>query len=293
MPLVIRLSFLLLTLTLYAAGNPVSAQVALNEIQASNGITIADEDGDFEDWIELYNYGNETVNLSGYGLSDEYDDPFRWVFPTVAIGPGEFLLVWASGKDRTTPASALHTNFSISADGEEIILTDPDGERVDELPPEPIPRDLSYGRVPDGIGDWFFFSEPTPEGENSTEPFSEVLEPPQFSHAEGPHPEPFQLTLFAENEADIYYTTDGSMPEPESAQAYPGPISISQTRVIRARAFKNGAIPSGSLTKLYRSGLPRDCPKINSALTIQPLSVMACPNRPLWKFPCITYWAKS
>lgn len=251
MPLVIRLSFLLLTLTLYAAGNPASAQVALNEIQASNGITISDEDGDFEDWIELYNYGNETVNLSGYGLSDDYDNPFRWAFPAVSIGPGEFLLVWASGKDRVSPASALHTNFSISADGEEIILTDADGERIDELPPAPMPRDLSYGRVPDGIGDWFFFSEPTPEGENSTEPFNEVLEPPQFSHAEGPHPGPFQLTLFAENEADIFYTTDGSKPEPETAQAYSGPISISQTRVIRARAFKEGAIPSRSSTKLY------------------------------------------
>ena len=63
-------------------------------------MTIADQDGDFEDWIEFYNYGSEPVNLEGYGLSDNYDNPFKWIFPSVIVEPGEFLLVWASGKDR-------------------------------------------------------------------------------------------------------------------------------------------------------------------------------------------------
>jgi len=67
---------------------------------ASNATTFTDEDGDHEDWIELYNYGNEAINLDGFGLSDDYENPFKWVFPSVVIEPGEFLLVWASGKDR-------------------------------------------------------------------------------------------------------------------------------------------------------------------------------------------------
>ena len=69
---------------------------------ASNGGTLADEDGDFEDWIELYNAGPEPVALGGWGLSDNAGSPFKWVFPEGwVLGAGEFLLVWASGKDRS------------------------------------------------------------------------------------------------------------------------------------------------------------------------------------------------
>ena len=75
----------------------------INEVMASNGTTLADEDGDFEDWIELYNDGTEPVDLSGWGLSDSYSNPFKWTFPEdTVLGAGEYLLVWASGKDRVT-----------------------------------------------------------------------------------------------------------------------------------------------------------------------------------------------
>jgi hypothetical protein len=75
--------------------------VRINEIMAFNGSTIADEDGDFEDWIELHNYGAAAVDLSGWGLSDDPAEPMRWIFPDrTTIGAGQYLLVWASGKDR-------------------------------------------------------------------------------------------------------------------------------------------------------------------------------------------------
>jgi len=74
--------------------------LVINEVMASNINTIVDEDGDFEDWIELYNAGDTAVNLEGWGLSDEPDHPFQWTFPPVTVQPGDYLLVWASGKDR-------------------------------------------------------------------------------------------------------------------------------------------------------------------------------------------------
>lgn len=75
--------------------------VRINEFMASNGSTIQDEDGDFEDWIELYNYGNEAVDLSGWGLSDDTAEPMQWTFAAgTEIGAGQHLIVWASGKDR-------------------------------------------------------------------------------------------------------------------------------------------------------------------------------------------------
>jgi hypothetical protein len=77
-----------------------SQNVVINEFMASNGETLADDDGDFSDWIELYNAGQDAVNLEGWGISDNPTNPFKWIFPDVAMAPGEHLLVWASGKNR-------------------------------------------------------------------------------------------------------------------------------------------------------------------------------------------------
>ncbi len=193
----------------------VSAQnIALNEIMASNAYTFADEDGDFEDWIEIVYYGNEPINLSGFGLSDDYDRPFRWIFPDLTIQPGEFLLVWASNKDRTDPDTPLHTNFAISSSGEEILLTAPDSTRIDEHPPTEIPTDISYGRFPDGIGDWGYFSDPTPGASNIGDQYSEMLEPVLFSHNGGFYTSPFELELsHPDPDVTIIYTLDGSEPD--------------------------------------------------------------------------------
>lgn len=78
----------------------VFPQIFINEIQTSNKSTLADEDGDYEDWVELYNAGNVSVNLSQYGLSDDKSDKFRWRFPVRMIESKGFLLVYASGKNR-------------------------------------------------------------------------------------------------------------------------------------------------------------------------------------------------
>ncbi len=191
----------------------VSRDVVINEVMASNATTIADEDGDHEDWIELFNRGQDAVSLAGYGLSDDYGNPFRWVFPDVVIEPGAFLLVWASGKDRRSPDNPLHTNFSIKSDGEEVLITHPDGERLDELAPIPIPSDISYGRKPDGDDQWFFFAEPTPGAANTTQGTTGILGPPLFSVQGGFHPGPFELEIeHPDTSVTIVYTTDGSEP---------------------------------------------------------------------------------
>lgn len=191
-----------------------SQNLAINEVMASNSSTIADEDGDYEDWIELYNYGTEPVNLYGYGLSDSYNKPYKWVFPEITIQPGEFLLIFASSKNKTNPAHQLHTNYGISADGEEIILTNPNGVLVDELLPIPLPSDISYGRSPDGTGSWLYFNEPTPGAANLTQGYNEILDPPAFSHQRGFYDLPFELSItHPDPEVTIVYTLDGSDPD--------------------------------------------------------------------------------
>lgn len=481
-----RFFFPLLPLLLVTSA--LRGDVVINELQTSNGSTLLDEDGDASDWIELINRGESEVDLEGWGLSDRPDNPWKWIFPSVVLPPGERLLVWASGKDRgseisepetvgpedipglvlrltaegsgyedgdpvplwsdssgmnnhafaptlsarpvfranrlnglpvleftkssghhlrlptedfagmehlgdfsafvvarwtggvpagllgawggagntgnshfeinsggqlrlrvadmdtsssngtlsvnewavvggdmrgsgdnplgrlfknggeltsrskspgstslanygffaigtshdtrqfngeiaefliynrslsaeertfvstylatrygfsaPTPAPALHTNFSISSEGESIILTQPDGVTADFTPPVAVPRDCSYGRSPDGTGDFAYFSTPTPGGPNATSAYGPPLPQPTLSHARGFQETPFQLTItHPEPGATLRYTLDGSEPTPENGSDYVAPIPINTTTVVRAAAFKDGSLP--------------------------------------------------
>ncbi len=260
--------------------------VLINEVLASNATGWEDADGDTEDWIELLNTGDTDVALEGFGLSDDYDNPYRWVIPDVTIGPGEFLLIWASGKDRDDPGEELHTNFRIASAGEEVLLTDPDGARIDEIAPTRIPTDISYGRKPDGADNWVFFSEPTPGASNGTNGYSRVLERPELSHAPGFYTEPIELAASHPFEETVLrYTLDGSEPK-ESSPEFPVSLSVDsragesnvfseiQTThpndtsqiagtwappgypvdkgtIVRVRAFADDAIPSRTVTATY------------------------------------------
>lgn len=141
--------------------------IRLNEIMASNKHTIADADGDFEDWIEIYNDGKEAISLNHFGVSDNAEDPFQWTFPNVTLQPGKFIIVWASDKDRSVAGQPLHANFKISADGESIFISSPDGVTLDTSPSIAMADDQSYGRFPDGHGKWGFSPKPTQGARNA------------------------------------------------------------------------------------------------------------------------------
>lgn len=205
----------------------LSAQnLHINEVLSSNETTLADEDGDFEDWIEIYNSGDEPVSLSGFGLSDDGDEPFKWAFPDITLQPGGYLLIWASDKDRATPGSELHTNYGVAAGGEEVFLTHSDGRLLDQSPARELDEDISIGRQPDGTGEWVRFGEPTPGEANTTQTIDDPLEEPDLSHAPGFYTSAFNLEIYhSRNDVTFYYTLDGSTPTEESA-VYDGPLSI-------------------------------------------------------------------
>jgi hypothetical protein len=121
---------------------------AISEFMASNGRTLADSEGDFPDWIEIYNPGLAPVNMAGWFLTDDPGDLRKWMFPEVSMPPNSFLLVFASGKNRKDPQSELHANFSLNADGEYLALVRPDGVTLasEFAPAFPAQtRDVSYG----------------------------------------------------------------------------------------------------------------------------------------------------
>lgn len=146
-------------------GGGGTGRVVVNEFLALNENGATDEAGEHEDWVELYNAGDAVVDLSGYGLSDDPNEPGRFRFPEgTKIAPGEFLLVWTDGHPDQGP---LHTSFRLSGDGEAVVLTDADGAVIDDVRFGPQRDDISMGRYPDGEGEVVTLLSPTPGAPNT------------------------------------------------------------------------------------------------------------------------------
>ncbi|HDQ06911.1 MAG TPA: hypothetical protein ENN36_09380 [Candidatus Bathyarchaeota archaeon] len=143
--------------------------LVINEFMASNRITIAGPDGTNPDWIEIYNGGNESVNLGDMYLTDNLGNPTKWRFPDgTIIEAGGFLLIWA---DDASNSSGLHCSFALNANGEEIGLFASDGTTlIDSIVYTKQLRDVSYGRVPDGADNWEHLLSPTPGWGNTKKP---------------------------------------------------------------------------------------------------------------------------
>ncbi len=107
---------------------PVAADVVITEFMAVNDSTFEDEDGSFPDWFEVYNCGPGSVDLGGWYATDDLADLTKWQFPTRVLGEGEFLLVFASEKDRR--GDELHVSFRLSGGGESLALVEPDGVTI-------------------------------------------------------------------------------------------------------------------------------------------------------------------
>lgn len=101
--------------------------VTITEIAANNSSGLRDEDGAYSDWIELFNAGTNAVNLDGWFLSDSPLNLTKWRFPATNLPPSQFLIVFASSKNRAVAGAPLHANFGLSAGGEYLALVRPDG----------------------------------------------------------------------------------------------------------------------------------------------------------------------
>ena len=128
------------------------SDLVINEFMASNDTTAADQDGEYDDWIELYNNGSTTIDLEGYFLSDDGTDLMLWTFPAGAsIAPNGFLIVWA---DKDDTQAGLHADLKLSASGESIYLSDANGDIIDDVTYTAQTTDVSYARIPNGTGNF-------------------------------------------------------------------------------------------------------------------------------------------
>lgn len=144
-------------------------KVIITEVLVINDLFV-DEDGETSDWLELHNGETETVDLEGWSLTDSLEQPRKWIFPSIKVSPDQYIIVFASGKDRVSEESA-HTNFRMKSDGEYLALVRPDGSVASALAseyPRQIPN-VPYGipNYPAGAAQFTLLNEPTPGAPNA------------------------------------------------------------------------------------------------------------------------------
>lgn len=178
-----------------AGTNPIDVNLVINELLASNSSVLSDQDGEFDDWIELYNNGAANINLDGYFLSDDIDNLTKWEFPTgTLISATDYLLIWA---DEDNDQEGLHADFKLSAASESVYLVSPEGLVIDEVSYTDQTTNISYGRIANGTGD-FRIMNPSPNAENLDEEvtvLSNELEQLTLSVYPNPSTQYFHLTF--------------------------------------------------------------------------------------------------
>lgn len=138
----------------------LNEDIVINECMASNQESIADNEGEFDDWIELYNKGSEAIDVSGYMLSDDLEEMDKWSIPEgTSLAADDYLIIWADSDDEQNADGHLHANFKLSAGGESIVLSNVNGDVIDYVEFGEQQSDISYARIPNGTGDFEFRTE--------------------------------------------------------------------------------------------------------------------------------------
>ncbi len=144
-------------------GTDINKSIVINELLPKNTKYGSDQNGQFDDWIELFNLSSEDLDISGFYLTDSKKDLTKWKFPSGTIlNKNGYLIVWA---DADTLQAGLHTNYKLSALGENVVLLSPDLVIIDLVECPATTIEQSYARIPNGTGD-FVWTTPTFKAEN-------------------------------------------------------------------------------------------------------------------------------
>lgn len=199
---------------------PVRTGIVINELMASNQLWL-DEAGEAEDWIELYNQNDNAVSLHGFFLSDNGNENYKWRIPDVMIDAHSYLIIWA---DKDEADGLLHASFKLDSGGEGVVLSDALLHKTDEIEFPAVVTGLSWGRYPNGEGD-FHPLVPSFDAENSSDCIgiidcagvcdgTAVLDQCGVCNGNGP------IQWYADEDGDGLGNPDISMPDCSAPQNY-------------------------------------------------------------------------
>jgi len=226
------------------------SQLTINEVLSSNATTLADNEGEFDDWIEIYNSSNSAIDLSGYFISDDVSDLTAFEIPATdanktTVPANGYLLFWA---DKEVEQGAHHVGLKLSG-GETVLLTQPDGSTiVDSLTiPTTILEDESYGSETDGAAIRKLFSQATPLESNANSNDVDI----EFSETSKLFTNSLTISLSSDgNNGTLKYTTNGNDPTSNST-TYTSALNISSNTILKAAFFFNNGDKSSIITERY------------------------------------------
>lgn len=238
-------------------GGPV-----ITEFIADNKDSYEDEDMEASDWLEIYNGSNAPVAMGGWHLTDDPANLTKWTLPAFTLNANAYRVIFASGKDRTSPSGVLHTNFSLSKSKGWLALVRPDLTIASEYTYGPQVTDVSYGEV--GASRVRGYLEtPTPGAKNvSRVAEGPPAEAPVFSREggllAGADPVVVSIAPPAAPGAVVRYSLTQTPPT-ELSPVYSEPFTITNTTTIRARVFEPGKLPGPLVSRTFL--------KLDSSLT--------------------------
>ncbi len=240
------------TRTLIVTVDGLAIPPRISEFVAENSKSLVDGDGNNSDWIEIQNFNNVPQDISGYFLTDVATVRNKWAFPAGTMIPASgVLVVFASGKtvsNYVDLGGKLHTNFSLSKNGEYLALVAPNGSTIlQEFAPQ-FPKqssDVSYSA--EG-----YYPTPTPGVPNTGPTVEGIVADTAFSINRGFFSAPISVAITCVTPSSaIYYTTNGTAPTLQNGTLYTAPINIATTTVLRAAAFRNGWLSTNVDTNTY------------------------------------------
>lgn len=222
----------------------------LSEILADNQHGLKDDDGAREPWIEIHNGGTTTLRLRDWFLTDDATNLTKWRFPAVSLLPDKYLVVFASGKNRTNDLLRLHASFRLDPRGGYLALVNAATNVVSEILFPDQSTDLSFGRVRGElplVGPMIQTTPGKPNASSGAGFAPEIL----FSHPGGTFTNPFSVTLSSVSpDAVIRYTLDGHLPT-NGSLVYETPLLITNTAHLRARGYLEGLLPGPPSSAAY------------------------------------------
>ena len=240
--------------------NNLEIAAQLRDVQFSGNTTglviseiMASPSADSSDWVEIYNGSGQTIDLSNYGLSDDAAKPRKWQFPAgTTIAPGQYMGVYLSGMSGAYLEGLLNADFALAAEGGYMVcLSTPTGKIIDGVYLPKQYGNVSYGRSSGEYG-FFFFADSTPGKANSGSHYRAKADIAEYSVRGGLYTTGQTLTveLSAPAGSRIYYTLDCTDPT-EYSNLYTGPITITDTTILRTRVYRSGFMESYMDTQSY------------------------------------------
>lgn len=242
-----RAALLFCLLTLPCAAH---ADIVFNEIMASNGTY---ENGHAYDWVELYNNGSKTMDLSGFFLSDSENKPQKWSFPEgTKLKAGEYLTVFCTGDSTLSKGKnrTFYADFKLSSSGETLLLSDAEGNLIQKLELPPQYGCVSYGLASDGVT-YVYLETSTRNAQNKTDVGMYRVDTPEIQTVSGFYQESVTVQVSAPLNAALHYTLDGETPSAKDPIFPADGLTLHETATLRVKAFADNAVSSETVSATY------------------------------------------